>query len=161
MTNFLKLLDKNSDGVVDTDQWGLLKVNFSTGGPGEPVLLSTGTVQGEPVTPPNTGVSGTYAWYRLFNFTQGLANFHGLEIKVLLLVVRGFFSSTSTPAIHLIIPTPFAGSFGTATFIKNQFQTSQATYSISFTSSFSSVGIGATSPNPINNDSFIFIMFGI
>ncbi|MCS7317960.1 MAG: hypothetical protein NZZ41_06625, partial [Candidatus Dojkabacteria bacterium] len=116
MANFLKLFDKNGDGVVDTDQWGLLKVNFPTStGPGQPVLISTGTVQDEPGSPPNTGVTGTYAWYRLFNFTKGSPHIHGLEIKVLLLVVRGFTSTTNTPSIHLGIPTPFAGSFGTAT----------------------------------------------
>ncbi|MCS7318278.1 MAG: hypothetical protein NZZ41_08250, partial [Candidatus Dojkabacteria bacterium] len=158
----LKFLDKNGDGIVDTDQWGLLKVAFSgETGAGQPQLLSTGTVQNEPVNPPNSGVTGTYAWYRLFNFTQGSPHSHGLEIKVLLLVAREVTATTNTPSMHLIIPTPYAGSFGTATFISDQFQTSQTTCGISFTNFFSSVGIGGGGPNPPNNDSFILIMFGI
>jgi hypothetical protein len=129
-------------------------------GQGALPIVRSGAIHTEPINPPNTNITGSYAWYLLHTF-QGIPNVHGVEVKIYMLACRELYSSSQTPEFSLIIPTPFAGNFGVVDFIKSQFQTAQATYNASFSSNFSIVNFGAQAPNGLNNDSIIYFIFGI
>jgi hypothetical protein len=129
-------------------------------GQGAHPIVRSGAVHIEPVTPPNTNITGSYAWYLLHTF-QGIPNVHGVEVKIYMLVCRGLYSSSKTPGFTLILPTPFAANFGIADFIKSQFQSAQATYNASFSSNFSILNFGAQAPIGLNNDSIILFVVGI
>jgi hypothetical protein len=77
-----------------------------------------------------------------------------------MLVCRGLTSQLQTPVFTLTIPQPYS-TFGTRSFVNNQFQSAQATYNFSFSGNTHFVIIGAQTPNGLNNDSVILFMYGI
>jgi hypothetical protein len=173
MTSILRLLDKNGDGIVDTDNWGPLAVNFGKGfqGPTDPTgptgpagqgalpVIRTGNILYEPVNTPNNDIIGNYTWYQLFTF-QGLPNTQGVEVKVYMLVCRVISSFFQNPTFTLLLPTPFNAGYGVADFVHNQFNTNKAIYNIAFTTDYTGVTF-TTQANTISDNSFIFFIYGI
>jgi hypothetical protein len=175
MTSLLHFFDKDSDGRVDSNNWGSLSVGFSgsgTPGPTGPTgptgpagqgslpVIRSGTIQSEPVNPPNTNITGTYAWYLLHTF-QGTPNTQGVEVRIYMLVCRGLNTNLNSNSFSLIIPTPFAAGYGVCGFIRNQFQTNQATYTFAFSGNTHFVDIGVSNVNGVSNDSLIAFVYGI
>jgi hypothetical protein len=121
--------------------------------------IASGNVTGSNVS------GGTYTWYQVFHF-GGNANTQGVELKTYAFVVRGFTTTTGTGNTDPIpLPQAFDSNNKVYNFFYDNMTTSKANYLASVNSTGTGIRVNFTvlGPNnqtPIDNDSFMFLVWG-
>jgi hypothetical protein len=136
-------------------------VRKTTGATPDPNLgtiqpIASGNVTGTNIT------GGTYSWYQVFHF-GGTPNTQGVELKTYALVVRGFSTSSGSGNTNPIpLPQAFDNNFKIYKLFYDTLSTFRADYTASVNSTSSGIVVNATSPSgsPINNDGFMFLVWG-
>jgi hypothetical protein len=121
--------------------------------------ISSGNVTGMIVT------NGIFTWYRLFHFGC-TPNNQGVKLKTYVLVVRNFSTSSGLVDTNSIpLPQPFDNNFKIYKLFDDSISTAKANYtaSVNSTSNGIIVNFAVIAPDattPINNDSFMFLVWG-